>query len=135
MADRADANRNPSKALMPQRVSLGWSPFHMAAIDYLEAGFLPIPLPEGKKYPPPYGIPNDIEIDSNQVNEWLVGTYTDKSDNKHTDNRNKNIGCVIPDGVVVFDIDGPSGRETLIELENQLGSLPATWFTFRGDPE
>jgi P4 family phage/plasmid primase-like protien len=129
------AQTNTPKVLAPQRISLGYSPFHTAASSYFEAGYLPIPLPEGKKFPPPFGIPNDIEINAKQIDEWSQGIYRDKQGNTRVDKRYKNIGCVVPEGVVVLDIDGPSGRESLIELENQLGELPATWFTFRGDPE
>ncbi len=116
-------------------VSLGWSPFHTAAGDYYEAGFLPIPLPEGKKFPPPYGVPNDLEYTEGQLEAWLNGEYRNKKGATHIDNGHKNIGCIVPDGVVVFDIDGAPGQETLAELENRLGALPPTWMSFRGDPD
>jgi putative DNA primase/helicase len=107
----------------PSAVSLGWSPFHTAASDYYKAGYLPIPLPQGKKFPPPKGVPNDVEYTEATLANWLSSP------------RHHNIGCIVPDGVVVFDIDGKPGQETLAELENRLGPLPSTWMSFRGDPD
>lgn len=108
---------------MPSPVSLGWSPFHTAAEDYYQAGFLPIPLPQGKKFPPPKGVPNDIEYTEDTLNAWLdIPTP-------------RNIGSIVPDGVVVLDVDGPAGQATLTELENRLGRLPPTWMSFRGQPD
>jgi P4 family phage/plasmid primase-like protien len=100
-----------------------WSPFHVAADDYLNAGYLPIPLPFGKKYPPPSGIPNDVIVDDDSVTGWL------------SSNRQHNIGTVVPDGVVVLDIDGAAGQASLDELEYEYGKLPRTWVSYRGDPE
>lgn len=104
-------------------VDLGWSPFHTAAEDYYQAGFLPIPLPAGKKFPPPKGVPNDVDYNESLLEEWL------------SDSRLRNIGAIVPDGVVVFDVDGPPGIEALAELESRLGALPKTWCSFRGDPQ
>jgi P4 family phage/plasmid primase-like protien len=104
-------------------LSLGWSPFHTAAEDYFGAGYMPIPLPAGKKFPPPKGVPNDVDYNEGTLESWLA------------DNRHKNIGSIVPDGLVVFDIDGKPGIETLKELESRLGTLPKTWCSFRGDPE
>ena len=102
---------------------IGWSPFHTAAQDYLTAGYHPIPLPIGEKWPPPKGIPNDRAITPELVKEWL------------TRKRPANIGTVVPDGVVVIDVDDTAGQETLRELEQQHGALPKTWITFRGNPD
>jgi putative DNA primase/helicase len=107
----------------PTSTSVGFSPFHMAALDYWNAGFLPIPLPLGKKSPPPKGVPNGIEITEETILAWLADT------------RPRNIGCIVPDGVVVIDVDGTPGRETLKELEIRYGELRSTWLSFRGDPE
>lgn len=120
----------------PNRVSLGWSPFHTAAKDYYDAGYMPIPLPEGKKGPPPDGTPNGIEYSEEGLNAWLEGTYHSlKGKPDRIDKRYKNIGCIVPDGTVVFDVDGRAAHETLKEMENELGPLPATWMSFRGDPD
>lgn len=104
-------------------VALGWSPFHAASEDYYHAGYLPIPLPQARKFPPPKGVPNDLDYTEGTLENWLA------------DNRPKNIGSIVPDGVVVLDIDGKPGKETLAELENRMGALPKTWCSFRGDPD
>lgn len=101
----------------------GLSPFHLAAMEYFAAGFLPFPLPMGKKYPPPKGVPNSIVIDEEQVAKWLA------------DPRPRNIGAIVQDGIVVIDIDGQPGKESLRELEARYGELSNTWITFHGDPD
>jgi len=114
------------------------SPFHLAARDYLGAGYLPIPLPIGKKYPPPQGTPNELVVDRAQVKEWLSGNYVrvkNSEPESYSDSRPKNIGSILPEGVVVLDIDGTVGIETLNELEGTYGDLPDTWISYRGDPE
>lgn len=115
--------RSTGQRKAPNRTALGWSPFHTAASDYYNAGFLPIPLPIGKKYPPPKGVPNDLDYTDATLEAWLA---RDKP---------KNIGSIVPSGVVVFDIDGEAGRETLTELEERYGALPPTWMSFRGNPD
>lgn len=123
-ANRRRKNQdNTGHSKSPVAVTLGWSPFHTAAEDYYRAGFLPIPLPEGKKFPPPRGVPNDIDYTESTLENWLADT------------RFRNIGSIVPDGVVVLDIDGAPGQATLTELENRLGSLPPTWISFRGNPD
>lgn len=117
------ADRNTTGPVVPSPVALGWSPFHTAAEDYYHAGYMPIPLPQGRKFPPPKGVPNDLNYQQSTLDNWL------------SKNRAYNIGSIVPDGVVVFDIDGKPGMETLAELENSLGALPKTWCSFRGDPE
>ena len=117
---------NTAASQTPSRVSLGWSPFHTAARDYYSAGFLPIPLPAGKKWAPPKGTPNGAEMASEYeslLERWLDRDYP------------CNIGSIVPDGTVVFDIDGRAGQETMKELESRLGALPPTWMSFRGDPD
>lgn len=107
----------------PSAESVAFSPFHQSAMDYFHNGYLPFPLPLGKKAPPPSGVPNEIVIDLPQIHAWL------------TDPQPKNIGTIVPDGMVVIDVDGPVGKETMRELENRLGPLPNTWISFRGDPD
>ncbi len=111
-----------------------WSPFHAAALDYFKAGYLPIPLPANKKWPPPKGVPNEIAYDENTLRAWLSGEYQ-YGDTIRRDTRPKNIGSIVPDGLVVFDIDGKPGMESLKELEGRLGPLPRTWVSFRGEPD
>jgi putative DNA primase/helicase len=107
----------------PTSTSVGFSPFHVAALDYFKAGFLPFPLPIAKKSPPPKGVPNSIDITQDKILEWLE------------DPKPRNIGCVVPDGLIVIDVDGLPGKETLRELESRYGDLNSTWISFRGDPD
>lgn len=120
---------------MPDRTAIGYSPFHTAAIDYLRAGYLPIPLPFGKKGPPPNGTPNSLQVTEAQVLKWLAGEYTKRDGTTYHNQQDKNIGCIVPDGYVVIDIDGAAARESLVELENTYGALPKTWMSFRGNPD
>jgi len=113
----------PADDSTAERIADGWSPFHVAAEDYYQAGYLPIPLPYGKKWAPPKGVPNDIHYGQSTLDDWLSRNYP------------QNIGTIVPDGVVVLDIDGPSGRETLTELEKKLGPLPSTWMSTRFEPD
>jgi len=129
---RRDKDSTMARRLAPTRVSMGWSPFHTAATDYYKAGYLPIPLPVGKKGPPPKGVPNDVQYSESLLDDWLKGVYSGRST---LDTRHKNIGCIVPDGVVVIDVDGRAATEALSEMEGELGPLPPTWMSFRGDPE
>lgn len=95
----------------------------MSALDYFRAGYLPIPLPLGKKGPPPDGTPNSLEITEKKIIEWME------------DPRPRNVGTIVPDGIVVIDVDGLPGKETLHEIENRFGRLSNTWISFRGDPD
>lgn len=113
---------------------LGWSPFHTAADDYYHAGYLPIPLPEGKKFPPPNGTPNDVDYTEGQLEQWLSGIYTRKNGTTYTNTDPRNIGTIVPEGLVLLDVDGRPGLDALVELEARYGELPATWAVFRGDP-
>lgn len=125
--DRGDQRITPHRATASRKsvspISTEFSPFHLAAKDYFKAGYLPIPLPLGRKYPPPKGTPNELEITEERIQGWLNNP------------KPRNIGTIVPDGIGVIDVDGISGQESLEELEIQLGPLPATWMTFHGDPE
>jgi hypothetical protein len=120
---------------IPQRGVLGWSPFHVAAEDYYRAGYLPIPLPGGHKGPPPNGTPNEVEVDEEQISDWLDGRYRKKNGEEYRNNRDCNIGTIVPDGVLVIDVDGTAALEALRELEGTYGALPRTWMSFRGNPD
>jgi P4 family phage/plasmid primase-like protien len=125
----------PDQSNTPSKTALGYSPFHVAAADYLAAGYLPIPLPLAKKGPPPSGTPNELTVDATQVDEWLEGKYHKKDCTKYINHSDKNIGSIVPDECVVLDVDGAAARETLIEMEGTYGALPRTWMSFRGNPD
>lgn len=83
-----------------------------------------IPLPEGRKTPPPSGVTgrNAQPVTDRQIQEW-----------SHA-NPEGNVALVIPATMIVLDIDAPEGHEVkadgtrnIRKLEAELGALPATW--------
>lgn len=119
-------------------------PFKQWAEKYLESGYAPIPLPPGKKNPPPTGWtgrPGKIS-DRDQVNRWM-----DSLDLNHKLFTNgiakANIGIrlstITVDGVeydmVGIDVDHhpedkddpKNGGPQLEYFEKKLGKLPETW--------
>lgn len=96
-----------------------------AAPLYRAAGWMQvIPLPEGRKTPPPAGFTGRSRkpVTDEQVQVWSQATP------------NANTGIVIPEGVLVLDIDAEQGHRVkadgakgISELSQELGALPATW--------
>lgn len=96
-----------------------------AAPMYRAAGWMQvIPLPEGRKTPPPSGFTGRSRkpVTDEQVQVWSQATP------------NANTGIVIPEGVLVLDIDAAQGHQVkadgakgISELSQELGVLPATW--------
>lgn len=96
-----------------------------AAPLYRAAGWMQvIPLPEGRKTPPPSGFTGRSRkpVTDEQVQVWSQATP------------NANTGIVIPEGVLVLDIDAEQGHRVkangakgISELSQELGALPDTW--------
>lgn len=96
-----------------------------AAPMYRAAGWMQvIPLPEGRKTPPPSGFTGRSRkpVTDEQVRFWSQSDPT------------ANTGIVIPEGVLVLDIDAEQGHQVkadgakgISELSQELGALPATW--------
>lgn len=96
-----------------------------AAPLYRAAGWMQvIPLPEGRKTPPPAGFTGRSRkpVTDEQIQLWSQA------------NPNANTGIVIPEGVLVLDIDAEQGHQVkadgakgISELSQELGMLPATW--------
>lgn len=96
-----------------------------AAPMYRAAGWMQvIPLPEGRKTPPPAGFTGRSRkpVTDEQVRFWSQSDPT------------ANTGIVIPEGVLVLDIDAAQGHQVkadgvkgISELSQELGMLPATW--------
>ena len=96
-----------------------------AAPQYRAAGWMQvIPLPEGRKTPPPAGFTGRSRkpVTDEQIQLWSQA------------NPNANTGIVIPEGVMVLDIDAEQGHQVkadgakgIRELSQELGQLPATW--------
>lgn len=95
-------------------------PFKQFAVKYLEAGWLPLPLPPGEKSPPPRKFtghhPSPVRDD---IERWL----DDQPDRS-------NIGIRVPDGVIGIDVDAYGGKQgglSLAALTEAFGPLPPTW--------
>lgn len=96
-----------------------------AAPMYRAAGWMQvIPLPEGRKTPPPAGFTGRSRkpVTDEQMRFWSQA------------NPNANTGIVIPEGVLVLDIDAEQGHQVkadgakgIRELSQELGPLPDTW--------
>jgi len=100
------------------------SPFHLAAKDYLSAGYMPFPLPYGQKSPPPEGVTGGIEHNyekhENLVAQWL------------RDPEPKNVGIIIPEEMIILDVDGAEAER---KLKEYLGVIPTTWRSSSGEPD
>ena len=96
-----------------------------AAPLYRAAGWMQvIPLPEGRKTPPPAGFTGRSRkpVTDEQMQLWSQSDPT------------ATTGIVIPEGVLVLDIDAEQGHQVkadgakgISELSQELGALPATW--------
>jgi Bifunctional DNA primase/polymerase, N-terminal len=99
-------------------------PYAAAARLYLESGWHPLPLPWGKKGPPPLGTtghgghPPTIHT----VRMWSTKpAFADKA--------RGNVGLVMSDEQIGVDVDhygNKTGGDTLAALEERLGPLPPT---------
>lgn len=97
-------------------------PYGSTALAYLENGFAPLPLPPGKKTPPPEGF-------TGADGRWPAQRWVEVQVSRSP---MANIGLRLPKRVVGLDIDqhpaeGKFGGDTLALLEARLGPLPATW--------
>lgn len=108
------------------------------APNYWEAGWIPVPLPHGKKSTPPKGTTGRT---ARAVSFADVQTWVDE-------NPNANIGLALPKNVVGLDFDlyKDEGRVSWAHMNELCGPLPATWkstsrtdgsgiLLFRTDPE
>lgn len=106
------------------------SPFHLAAGEYLEAGWSPFPLPSKSKSPPPDNVTgaSGVFTDKAQLKKWMGG----KAKAGKMEFAPSNIAIRLPDGVIGIDADmydGKSGRATLAAAEAAWGDLPPTWMS------
>ena len=85
---------------------------------YRQVGWSPVPLPPGRKHPPPvgwtgYAAPVASGAD---VQAWIDGGKA-----------SCNVGLRLPDGVLGLDVDaydGKPGEGTMLAAINRLGTLP-----------
>jgi putative DNA primase/helicase len=113
-----------------------------AANPYIERGWWPIPLPVGKKVPPPAGVSgsrNGNPPTAEQVKHWSGPDASYRT--KDPDTRQTvvmavgNIAVRMPPTIIGIDVDDgytkdgtvKNGAAALGELEAQFGLLPATY--------
>lgn len=103
------------------------APYADYAEKYRALGWVGVlPLPAGKKLPPPSGFTGHSapDPDEAQVKEWVEW------------NGDGNIALRLPDGVIALDLDlyKAGAPEAWQEAERELEALPPTWVaTSRGD--
>jgi putative DNA primase/helicase len=90
--------------------------FQDAALRLAEQGKPVFPLAERQKIPVHKGGFHNATTDPDQIRAWW------------TENPNYNVAVPTGDasGYVVIDVDGTRGEQSLVELEQELGSLPPT---------
>lgn len=113
-------------------------PFRTYFRAYLAAGWHPIPLPSGKKAPPPVGYTGgrfDGIADEAQCEAWIA---EESRSGRLRYGERANLGFRAPAGVLGIDVDNYSnpktgaekvGAESLAELVAEYGELPDTWIT------
>lgn len=126
-------------------------PFERMAIHYLRAGWYPIPVPYGDKYPPPTGYTGRESAwpDEDKIAEWIaennwniafhLGPVYEPMDSHFEREDGQDVDWLDMDGtplwtVVGIDVDHYTdgekvklGGDQLAELEKTLGVLPDTW--------
>jgi hypothetical protein len=92
----------------------------LAALAYWRAGWHPLPLPAGAKYPPPDGCTGHAGRDLTEA-EVSSGAWTG------------NVGLRMPPDALGIDIDVyHGGRATIEGLVARRGLLPKTWISHNG---
>lgn len=112
------------------------SPYVVAARDYFEAGWSPVPLPYKEKSPVPDGYTGALGkyVDEETLKGWLKPKTRLKAGNFNFPPGN--IALRLPKGVLGIDVDAygeKTGAETLAAAEEVWGALPLTWVTTSKD--
>lgn len=103
-------------------------PYRDAASLYWDAGWsAPIPLPSGKKFPPPNGYTGAAGVAPSRadVQAWIDGPEGQG-----------NIALRLPDDILGIDVDAygaKGGNHTFITATDRWGALPPTWRTTSRD--
>lgn len=109
-------------------------PYGVAAQDYFDNGWSPIPLPAQSKWPPADGFTgaNGVVVDSKQVRAWVGARGKASAGKLVWQSANGNIALRLPPGVIGIDADmydGKAGRETFNAAIDAWGPLPPTWMS------
>lgn len=98
-------------------------PYGLAAKQYHELGWAPIPLPARKKMPPPTGWTGGSRTHSGEM------PSAEKVDQWVESEANGNVAIRLMDGYIAIDVDAydeKDGKATLAKAEKALGKLPRT---------
>lgn len=101
---------------------------------YLEAGWVPLPLPPREKFPPPAAWTGGAKKYSGKKPK--KGDYKTWESRGYGVHKAGNIAVRAPKNVIGIDVDmydGKHGRDTLAEYESRLGPLPSTWVSTSRD--
>ncbi|MBU3717175.1 MAG: bifunctional DNA primase/polymerase, partial [Actinobacteria bacterium] len=94
--------------------------YRAIALDYLDKGWNPLPLPVRVKEPPPKGFTGES---GRSVSVVDINTWTEQG-------RWGNVAIRVPGDVIGIDVDhygAKAGDDHLVAAERQLGPLPATY--------
>lgn len=108
------------------------TPYQVAARDYFDAGWSPLPLPNREKSPVPTGFTgaDGLYVDSAQLEEWLKPKAKAKAGRLLF--TPGNVALRLPEQVIGVDVDAygeKAGEATLAAAEKAWGELPPTWVT------
>lgn len=108
------------------------TPYQLAARDYFEAGWSPLPLPARSKSPVPTGFTgaSGAYVTEAQLKEWLKKGAKAKAGKLSF--APSNVALRLPEEVVGVDVDAygeKAGEATLAAAEKAWGRLPLTWVT------
>jgi hypothetical protein len=110
------------------------NPFQSTAWQYHQAGWHPIPMPKGAKWPPPDGFTGHYDMAGPaDIQDWIEGHEYRAGKSKIYPH---NIALRLGPGEIGIDVDmyvkhgvRKLGRESLAELETEFGPLPRTLMT------
>lgn len=94
------------------------NPYADTAVEYLAAGWNPVPLPYREKSPVPKGVTGYSGL---KVTRQMIGSWSRLG--------RRNIGLRAPEGVIGIDFDAykDEGLKTFAAAEKRLGKLPPTF--------
>lgn len=98
-------------------------PFARAALEYLEKGWYPMPLPPRQKEEPPRDF-TGWHNPSNKINHGRVQSWIDNK----VKGAKANIALRPHETMYALDVDAYKGKSTLDSITDEIGTpLPATW--------
>lgn len=108
-------------------------PYSVAAQDYFDAGWSPIPLPFKTKWPPADGFTGarGEYVDAKRLKLWLGTKGRASAGNMTWKSAEGNVALRLHPNFIGIDVDmydDKAGRETFHRAIEAWGALPATWY-------